>query len=287
MRMVKIFTLLLVAVAPLSASAQRRNPLAGQPAIRHRVEMRKLRFEVTPQFMVSTNQDYRHSFGPGGNLQFHITDWIGIGLSGSYHFTANTTLEDRIVSQLPDGGYTTGPQPTKQIHNERVLNLNALASVYASLTPWAGKFAMFGSAFANYDFFVNLGLGLVNYTQNNCCANIADPPLPTGGGTVADPNLQDASQFAGLKVGGMVGVGVHIYFTQWFGLQLELRDYFVRSNPGGLDTDGDRLLCSGQQGAPRGSSIPCNGHNDETIQNHIFFGVGLTFMLPPKAKISK
>jgi len=39
--------------------------------------MRKLRFEITPQFLVSINQDYKHSFGPGANLQFHITDWLG------------------------------------------------------------------------------------------------------------------------------------------------------------------------------------------------------------------
>ena len=27
----------------------------------------------------------------------------------------------------------------------------------------------------------------------------------------------------------MVGVGVHIYFNDWFGLQLELRDYIVKA----------------------------------------------------------
>jgi outer membrane beta-barrel protein len=270
-----ILPVLLATATATSAFAERRDPLAGQPAIRNKREMRKLRFEITPQFLTSTNQDYRHSFGPGANLQFHITDWIGIGVSGSYHFNSNTPLEDKVREQLPTGNYTyPGPQPTLAIHDQHVLSLNALAAVYASLTPWSGKFALFSAAFARYDFFVNLGLGLINYTQN-CCepGKIASPrhPVPGTAETLSDPNLEDPRIFAGLKVGGMVGVGVHIFFTDWVGLQLELRDYFTKANPGGLDTNGDRTLTT----------------DDETLQNHIFFGFGVTFLLPPKAKISQ
>ena len=67
---------------------------------------------------------------------------------------------------------------------------------------------------------------------------------------------------------GQFGVGAHIYFNEWFGLQFELRDYIVGANPGGLDTNGDRILNS----------------KDEGPQNNLFFGVGLTFMLPPTAR---
>ena len=57
----------------------------------------------------------------------------------------------------------------------------------------------------------------------------------------SDPNTQNG-HFDGLKIGGQVGVGAHIYFNEWFGLQFELRDYIVGANPGGLDTNGDRKL---------------------------------------------
>ena len=86
-----------------------------------------------------------------------------------------------------------------------------------------------------------------------------------------DPNLQDASIYAGLKVGGMIGVGVHLYFTDWLGMQLEVRDYIVKANPGGGDVNGDRRLTNA----------------DEGPQNNIFFTAGLTFVLPPKARITK
>ena len=75
----------LLAGAASSASAEhRRNPLAGQPAIRDRVEMRKLRFEISPAFLVDINQDSKHAFGPGAHLVFHITDWLSLSGFGGF-----------------------------------------------------------------------------------------------------------------------------------------------------------------------------------------------------------
>jgi outer membrane beta-barrel protein len=277
MRIRKLIPLLVLlalpSLAPEVAHAERRNPLAGQPAVRRRLLMRKLRFEVTPQFVTSINQDYKHAFGPGGNLQFHITDWLAVGAQGVYMFNADTALEDRVRAQLPTGTYTYlggpgtnhGPQPTLQIHDQHVLGINAIMSAYVQITPFYGKIAFFSALFVNYDLYVNGGIGFVNYIQNGCCTNTANDSAHP------DPNVENASQFAGLKVGGQIGVGAHIYFNEWFGLQFELRDYIVGANPGGFDTDGNRVLNSA----------------DEGPQNNIFFGFGLTFMLPPSARVSR
>ena len=283
MNKVKLLTLLFLASLGLerTALADRRNPLEGQPAVRHMVELRKLRFEAALQFVTSTNQDYRNAFGPGINLQFHIFDWLGIGVSGNYTFNTDTPLEDQVRGKLPPpGSYMyPGPQPDLSIHDQHRLDISALAAAYVSITPWHGKFALFSAAFFNYDFFVNAGLGLVYYTQQGCCT-ASDPNAPGGmainseiakGLPPTDPNLMSGAQFAGAKIGGMIGVGVHVFFTDWLSLQLELRDYIVQANPGGLDTNGDRVLNS----------------KDEGPQNNLFFGVGLSFFLPPHAKISR
>jgi outer membrane beta-barrel protein len=258
-----------------TARAERRNPLAGQPAVRRRLLMRKLRFEVTPQFVTSINQDYKHAFGPGINLQFHLTDWLAIGVQGVYTLNANTALEDKVRGQLSGSAADykyNALQPTLGVHDEHVLGINAIFSAYAQITPFYGKIAFFSALFVNYDLYVNGGIGFVNYIQNHCCTNVAqhpsanDPP-----GSLPDPNTQDASIFAGLKVGGQIGVGAHIYFNEWLGMQFELRDYIVGANPGGLDVDGNRKL----------------EKSDEGPQNNIFFGVGVTFMLPPSARQSR
>src|SRR5262245_34231638 len=90
-----------LALLASQAHAEGRNPLAGQPAIRHRVELRKLRFELTPQLILSTNQPYLIGVGGGAALQFHITDWLGFG--ASVHYTQNfaAPLEGRVEEALP------------------------------------------------------------------------------------------------------------------------------------------------------------------------------------------
>jgi outer membrane beta-barrel protein len=276
-RLLPLMVLLaLPALAPSVARADRRNPLDGQPAVRRRVLMRKLRFEVTPQFVTSINQDYKHAFGPGINMQFHLTDWLAVGVQGAYLLNADTALEDRVRAQLPGPGTvytyngapntTHGPQPTLAIHDQHVLGINAIFSAFAQITPFYGKIAFFSALFVNYDLYVNGGVGFVNYTQNHCCTVAAGADGKSG--TPADPNVQNASLYAGLKIGGQIGVGAHIYFNEWLGLQFELRDYIVGANPGGFDVNGDRQLTKA----------------DEGPQNNIFFGVGLTFMLPPGAR---
>jgi outer membrane beta-barrel protein len=265
---------LLVAAAPTRALAERRNPLEGQPAVRHKVELRKLRFEITPQFLTSTNQDYKNAFGPGVMLQFHIFDWLGIGAQFAYTFNTNTPLENKVRDQLKNvTSYTyPGPQPTLQMHDERVLNINYVTSIFASVVPMWGKLSLFSALFLNYDFFVDGGIGIVGYSQNGCCKNVARPahPVPGTTETLSDPNTEDPSIFAGTKVGGMIGVGVHLYFNDWIGIELELRDYITRANPGGADVNADRHLTG----------------DDEGPQNNIFFGFGVNLMLPPRAKIS-
>jgi hypothetical protein len=103
----------------------------------------------------------------------------------------------------------------------------------------------------------------VNYVQNGCCSD------PSPG--VDDQAFGDSKQFAGMKIGGMIGVGAHVFFNDWIGMELELRDYIVGANPGGLDVNADRKLTK----------------DDEGPQNNIFFGAGITLMLPPRAKITR
>lgn len=289
------FILSIGALALLAAPAyadRGRNPLAGQPAIRHRVEMRKLRFEITPQFLVSANQPYLIGFGGGANLQFHITDWFGIG--GSFHYTANVAapLVGRIMEALPDKyASATDPaaglrQPSKQMFQDKLVGPSMMGALYATLTPIGGKFALFNTLFANYDFYGLAGAGVV----------ILDTPLnqgttsyiDNGGMTRAvnnvgldvanDANLQSPEPFRGVRVAGVFGIGAHIYFNHFVGLQLELRDYIYKSNPGGADVS---TTDNNVDNSPKLTGA------DEYIVSNLYFGVGLTFMLPPKAKISR
>src|SRR5689334_16601240 len=78
------------------ACAERKNVLDGQPAVRHRAQMRRMRFEITPQLVVSLNQDFKQFIGGGALLQFHIADWIAIGAQVAGGGTLDTGLTGKI-----------------------------------------------------------------------------------------------------------------------------------------------------------------------------------------------
>ena len=144
--------------------------------------MRRLRIEFTPSFTTDINQDYKHAFGPGINVQFHLTDWLAVGVQGAYLLNADTALEDKVRAQLDNTApysyndptaQNHGPQPTRQIHDEHVLGIDAIFSGYAQITPFYGKIAFFSALFVNYDLYVNGGVGFVNYVQKGCCDTVA------------------------------------------------------------------------------------------------------------------
>jgi outer membrane beta-barrel protein len=266
-----------------TARAERRNPLDGQPSIRHKVEMRRLRFEISPQFVVSMNQDFRHFIGGGLVLHFHIADFIGIGAQLAGGGGINTGITDKLVgsgdiANPMNGGALgvneTGLQPSRQQFMDHINTINFLFSLYATLTPFAGKLAMFGALFLRYDFYVMGGIGGLNTT------NTFDPNQPGYAGVQRDcadrliatnPNNCDPMN-AGFSFAGMFGVGTHLYFTPLIGLQLEVRDYIASGNPGGLDVNQDPQRKVNE--------------DDRTIQNNLMFSLGLTFMLPPTPKVS-
>jgi outer membrane beta-barrel protein len=245
-----------------SASAERKDILADQPPIRHKVEMRKLRFEVTPQFMVSMNQDFKHFLGASLVLQFHLSDWLGIGVQGAFGGGVNSELTGRLKGVLP--GSEMGPQPSVDQFEDHLATITANFSAYLALTPVAGKMAILGALFLKYDLYAMLGFG------GMLLSNGMDPGRePDSACRNNDPNKCDPSN-AGFKPGAMFGVGTHLYFNDWFGINMEIRDILAATNPSGLDVNGDRKVDG----------------NDETVSNNLFFTFGITLMLPPTANIS-
>jgi outer membrane beta-barrel protein len=281
-------TLALTGALAADAHAERgRNPLAGQPAIRHRLELRKMRFEVTPQFLVSANQSHLLSLGGGLNAQFHITDWLGV--AASFHYTGNllSPLGNQVMEGLPwsyDQTLGTG-QPSKRKFLDHLVGADMLIGLYGTLTPIGGKFSLFNALVANYDFYLIAGIGMARLTTPLLCANV--PPAPSGvtpdtsctyKADAVDINAQSSDNMlgSGIQVAGVFGIGTHLFFNDWMALQVELRDYVFKSNPGGLDVN---TTDSGKKGVYKLTP------DDLYVTSNLYFGVGLSFFLPPKAKV--
>ena len=258
-------SLLVVSTATI-AHGDRKNPLEGQPAVRHRLLLVKQRFEFAPAFESSVNADFQHTFSAGLKLEYHLTDMFSIGAVGFYGKGFDTKLNGRIVDDLPEDAEEGDPTPTHDEWVEHLNEIQAHGAAYLTVTPWYGKLAAFGKFFVNFDFYFSGGVAMASL-KNTCCSFDTDP-APGGdldGGIVADndPN-DDAAINDGTRVGAYRGGGIHLFLSNWMALDLTVRSYLFSDNPSGLDFNADLAVTE----------------DDNRFLNHLFMGVGLSFFLP-------
>ena len=266
-RIAKICAALLASllVVPFAA-AERRNPLEGQPAVRHRLLLVKQRFEFAPAFESSVNADFQHTFSGGLKLEYHMTDMFSIGAVGFYGIGTNTKLNSRIVDDLPGDVEDGDPTPTRNQWEEHLNTIPIHGAAYVSVTPWYGKLAAFGKFFVNFDFYFQGGVAYAQL-KNKCCDFMTDP---TPGGDLEngvlpdnDPN-DDPAINDGNRIGAYLGGGIHLFLSNWMALDLTVRSYLFSDNPSGLDFNADLAVTE----------------DDNRFLNHLFMGVGLSFFLP-------
>ena len=259
---------LLVGAEP--AVAERKSPLDGQPAVRHRLLLVKHRFELTPAFEASINADFKHILSAGLKLEFHITDMWSIGAVGFYGTDLDTGLNSRISRDLPDDVDDGDPTPTRDQWDEHLNTMPYYGAAYISITPWYGKLAAFSKFFVNFDFYFSAGVAYAKL-ENECCSFDEDeaPGGDLENGILPDNNPNnDPALNDGSKVGGYLGGGIHVFLSNWAALDLTVRDYLFQDNPSGLDFDADLVVTD----------------DDNRFLNHLFMGVGVSFFLPPTAR---
>ncbi len=255
-----------VTLVPLAAQAQRKSPLADAPAIRKRFELRASRLEVGVGLGSTINQDFYHTILFNGKLGFHITDWLSISVYGGFAVSnLETTFQSNVVNSLspslPDGHPKT--EPTQQDAQRSMQKIKWIAAPQVELTPFAGKYSLFGKLFANYDFYGFVGPGFINVAPNETIP--ACQSSGSGNGT-----QQYYCGTTGTKIGFNFGVGLHSYFNHWMALNVELRDILAKLNPSGRDTNAD-----------------LHANADDLTWTHTFsVAANLVFYLPPTPGIS-
>ncbi|HRC56193.1 MAG TPA: outer membrane beta-barrel domain-containing protein [Kofleriaceae bacterium] len=262
---------------PRQAEERRRNDLHTQPAVRHRKLLVAKRFEATPLFESTVNADFRHFVGVGLKLEYHLGDKLSVGALGVYAGAINTGLVDKIVPTLPDMAQVDSLEPSKGQFQAHLNKMPLHGAAYVSLTPWYGKLAAFDSAFVNFDFYFQAGVSFAQL-QSDCPASICNDtapgqprPDPNNAGETLPPDFNpnnDPPLNSGGRVGAYLGAGIHVFLNDFLALDLTVRDYAFNDNPSGADYDANRFV----------------NDDDSRFLNHLFMGVGLSVMLPMKAK---
>jgi outer membrane beta-barrel protein len=259
-----------------NAHAQRRkSALEGQPAVRHRLLLVKNRFEFTPSFESTINADFRHIIGGGAKLEYHLSDMLSIGAVGIFSTSLDTALVKRIMPTLEDTVDNMTREPSQTEFEQHLNTMPLHGAAYASITPWYGKLAAFGKAFVNFDFYFQAGVSFAQL-KSQCDADICDDdhpgrpdtsdpdnPIPQDDNPNNDPPLNDGTQ-VGLYLGG----GVHVFLNEFIALDLTVRDYWFNDNPSGADFNADLYVSDA----------------DSRFLHHLFMGIGVSILLPAKAK---
>jgi len=265
MRRTLTLTLLLALLVPTAAYAKRVSPLEGQPAVRHRHELRKGRFEIGPAFSISLNRYVRHAMTFGAKIAYHINDYFSVAADVEYGIGIDTSittkLEEAYVASLA-AGTATGAS-WDQVHR-RFADIKLQGDVRFVFTPMSGKVALFSKLFWAYDFFFFAGLGFAQTKNSGDNQNDF--------GVTGQDDVNAANE--GFRLGPAFGFGVHFFFTNWFSMGLELKDTLFADNESGGDVT--RGLEADEKAA---SAILING-DDKKWANHVFVGINFTFFFP-------
>jgi outer membrane beta-barrel protein len=256
---------LTIMVLPMIAQAQRRSPLADAPAIRKRLELRETRLELGAGLGTTVNQTFYHGLTANVRLGFHLTDWLSISGVGGFGVSAlSTGFRDRLITSL-EGRDPENPAderaPSPAVANAGLNKTKFFVAGQAELTPFTGKYSMFGKLFAHYDFYLFGGVAAMNFAAANPSATPACSTSAASGGVCVA---------SGMQIGGTFGGGFHSFFSDSVALNIELRDILVKDNPAGRDVNGDTNVDKA----------------DLTWTSHYMAIFGLTLYLPTTASIS-
>jgi len=276
--------LVVVGVLAMSSAVYaepRQNALAADVAVRHRRLLVKNRLELAPLFESTINADFRHVIGGGLKLEYHFTDKLSFGVIGVGSTSLNTKLVDKIIPSLitqSDKEAMTAAgvvirEPSQDEFKDRLNTMPLHGAAYLSLTPWYGKLAAFSQAYVAFDFYFQAGVAFASL-KSNCPTNICNDPSPgqsrpdpAGGAEPIPPDSNpnnDAPLNSGSRVGLYLGGGIHVFLNDFLALDMTVRDYAFTDNPSGADFNADLFVSDA----------------DNRFLHHLFFGVGISVMLP-------
>ena len=238
------------------AEEERKSPLADAPAVRRRVELRAQRFEIGVGAGATMGQDFYHAVMVNGRLAFHLTDWLSLAGWGGFNLTPTfkTSFHEKLAQVLPEQRLPDRT-PTLAEAEAGMNHIGEAFAVQAEIVPFTGKFGLFSKLFMNYDFYAFGGPGFIDFKSDDPC----DTPV-----------VNRSCAVTGFKVGANFGVGAHLFASDYFALNLEVRDILVRNNPAGRDEDGDGIA----------------GDRDLSWDSNIIAGLNLTFFLPARPPVS-
>src|SRR5688572_10075931 len=155
MRLVLVSAALLagLALGPVAprASAQDiqvEGPLAGAPAVIGLRIYREMRFQIQLQGTMTLNDEFSRAILAGGQLMFHPTDWLGIGVWGGYALAnIDTALTDQVAERGQTNEVNVLSLPRPSGFADQIGRIQWMAAPQIQFIPLRGKLGIFEKLF--------------------------------------------------------------------------------------------------------------------------------------------
>lgn len=199
--------------APADIRSDRYQPDAE--AIKRQRFTKKGKHELSPTFALSTNDAFYQIYYFGVMYNYHIADWVSLGVLLNGAFTQPTGLT-KTLSNAPDAADSPGFGVTPDVRQPFYFSTIAAQARFA---PVYGKLSFFSEAVVYFDLYFTVGGGLFLTHAPNVTRN-KSAPVPPGVDIKQSPG-SDGGDGMGFLPFGEIGIGQRYFLLQWLALRWE------------------------------------------------------------------
>lgn len=244
---------LLGLTAPLARTAhaqeiQVKGPLAGAPAVIGMRIYREMRFQLQLQATMTLQDEYSRTILGGGQLMFHPTDWLGIGVWGGFALAnIDTYLTDQIKAKGQTNEVNVLSLPNRQRFPDQIGKIKWMAAPEVAFIPLRGKLGIFEKLFVDTDFYLLGGVAFVGVEERQDVTSGQFNTCKASGGGIGAGNLgAQIGCFSGTlnranrsTIAPTFGVGLSLYLADFLAMTIEWRAMPFAWNTSGTDESGD------------------------------------------------
>jgi len=260
-----------------------QGPLAGAPAVVGLRIYRQLRFQVQLHVAMTLQDEFSRSFIPGGQLMFHPTDWLGIGIWGGFALNIDTALTDQVVDKGQTNSVNVLSLPNAQLFSEQIGRIKWIAAPQVSFIPLRGKLGIFEKLFVDTDFYLFGGVGFVgleeraDVTSSKYVSCTASGSLSQAIPCFTDTVNGEGSRATRVAIAPTFGAGLSLYLADFVSMSIEWRALPFSWNTSGTD----------ESGSDRGD-FPDKQINSSDRLSHFnhMLTLGFGFYFPTQPRIS-
>jgi outer membrane beta-barrel protein len=232
---------------------------------------------------MTLQDEFSRTILPGGQLNFHLTDWLGIGVWGGYGIGVDTALTDQIVDKGQTNSVNVLSLPNRKLFSQQIGRIKWVVAPQLTFIPLRGKLGLFEKLFVDTDFYVFGGVGVIGLEErqdvtaskyDQCYGDGSSLP---GAITCFEQTAGSNARSTRVAIAPTFGAGLSLFLADFVAMTIEWRGLPFAWNTSGTDESGFS-----------GGDFPDKAIDSKDYLPHFnhMMTLGFAFYFPTKPKIS-